>query len=535
MKLSKPVKAILSLVFVGCLTSCFFFNSDFYFDWGKTSNTTSADPSTSAIADYKTPNYNSSFTVENMNKDNLGLGYGYHYLPSIGNSKILVIPIQTTDDQFSSNDKNRLQAAFFGKNYQTGWESVASYYEKSSFDQLHITGEVTDAITLNMTTAQLEEKSKKMSDSKSNYTDTVLQTALETLVKKSSIDLSDYDTNDDGYIDAVWMVYAPSYNSESDLYWAYTTWATNANKVGGVTPCCYAWASIDFLDVGGYMIPDAHTFIHETGHMMGLDDYYSYDYSPSENCYDTPLGGIDMMDFNIGDHNAFSKYLLGWRKPTLITKEYLEANDYTLTLSSMEQAGNSFLIPTCKDGVENYNNTPFDEYLLLEYNTPTGLNYQDSLGMGYAGRNPTYTQPGIALYHVNATIGKITATGTGLSWDGYAYDKIPSFYSSSAWGRTFIYTYLYSNTASYSYDKTLGDQGLDYYRGRLISLLPSSGKRINGTKTGYASYRSLYRSGSSFNSKIYSTFAFDDGSKPAFGFTVNKTSDSDCTIEFTDF
>ena len=139
------------------------FNSDFYFDWGKTSNTTSADPSTSAIADYKTPNYNSSFTVENMNKDNLGLGYGYHYLPSIGNSKILVIPIQTMDDQFSSNDKNRLQAAFFGKNYQTGWESVASYYEKSSFDQLHITGEVTDAITLNMTTAQLEEKSKKMS------------------------------------------------------------------------------------------------------------------------------------------------------------------------------------------------------------------------------------------------------------------------------------------------------------------------------------------------------------------------------------
>ncbi|MCR4699260.1 MAG: hypothetical protein K5762_07845 [Bacilli bacterium] len=535
MKVSKPVKILSSLLFVGCLTSCFFFNPNYSFDWGHTSTNTSTNASTSAVAEYKTPEYNSTFTTDNMNKDNIGLGFGYRYMPSIGNSKILVIPIQTTDSKFSSDYKERLDAAFFGDKSETGWESVTSFYEESSYGQLHISGEVTTAVTLNLTTAQLEAKAAKASESKTNYTDAVLDSALAAIAEKTDVDLSEYDTDGDKYIDAVWMVYSPSYNTNSDLYWAYTTWSSSTTRVNGLNPCCYAWASIDFLDAGGYVLPDAHTYIHETGHMMGLDDYYSYDYSPSDYNYDTPLGGVDMMDFNIGDHNSFSKYLLGWKRPTVITKEYLEANDYTVTLSSLVKTGSSYLIPTYKDGESTYNNTPFDEYLLLDYYTPTDLNYQDSRGSGYAGRLATYTQPGIALYHVNATIGKISATGTGLAWDGYAYDKLPSFYSTSAWGRTFVYTYLYSNTTSYCYDQSLGDQDLTYYRGRLLSLVPATGQRINGVKTGYASYRSLYRSGSSFNSNTYSTFAFDDGTKPAFGFTVSKTSSSDCTIKFTDF
>lgn len=535
MKVSKPVKILSSLLFVGCLTSCFFFNPEYIYNWGNSTSHTSTNGSTSAVADYKTPTYNSAFTTENMNKDNLGLGYGYHYLPSTGNSKLLVIPIQTTDCKFDSDDSERLEAAFFGEASETGWESVASFYEESSYGQLHISGEVTSPVTLNMTTSQLAAKAKKATDSNTNYTDTILESALEVLTEKTDLDLSQYDTNNDKIIDAVWMIYAPAYDTNSDLYWAYTTWATKAGQVGGYTPCCYAWASIDFLDAGGYVLPDAHTYIHETGHMMGLDDYYSYDYSASDGCYDTPIGGVDMMDFNIGDHDSFSKYLLGWKTPTVLTKEYLEANNNTLTLSSMVANGTSFLIPTYKDGEKNYNDTPFDEYLLMEYYTPTGLNYQDSKGSGYAGRLATYTQPGIALYHVNATIGKISATGSGLSWDGYAYDKLPSYYSTTSWGRTFIYTYLYNNTASYCYDTSLGDKDLKYYRGRLISLLPATGQRINGVKTGYANYRSLYRSGSSFNSNVYPTFAFDDGTKPAFGFTVSKTSNSDCTIKFTDF
>ena len=58
---------------------------------------------------------------------------------------------------------------------------------------------------------------------------------------------------------------------------------------------------------------DTHTYIHETGHFLGLNDYYSD--TPTY----SPIGKHDMMDANVGDHNSYSKMLLGWTKPYLVT------------------------------------------------------------------------------------------------------------------------------------------------------------------------------------------------------------------------
>ena len=55
--------------------------------------------------------------------------------------------------------------------------------------------------------------------------------------------------------------------------------------------------------------------IHETGHALGLPDLYDYDTNP-------PRGGVghlDMMDSNWGDHNCFSKWLLDWITPIVIS------------------------------------------------------------------------------------------------------------------------------------------------------------------------------------------------------------------------
>ena len=63
------------------------------------------------------------------------------------------------------------------------------------------------------------------------------------------------------------------------------------------------------------IIVDAHTFIHETGHLLGLDDYYDYnDYRGAKG----GLYGADMMDNNIGDHGSVNKLLLGWIEPTVV-------------------------------------------------------------------------------------------------------------------------------------------------------------------------------------------------------------------------
>lgn len=537
---AKKRKLTLSLIcFLSIsLSSCYFFNKNFTFS-NKISISTNNSGSYSDHVNYTKATYSKNFSKDNLNIDSLGYGYGYHYLPATGNSKILVIPIATSDKSFTDTELEDINTAFFGEADSSNHDSVASYYKKSSYSKLNITGEVTKIVKFNMTAAQLEKQFEIKQKNNENYTDYILNSALEVL--DDTIDFAEYDSNGDGYIDAVWMVYAPSYDSSSDFYWAYTTW----NSIGpsqnslytydGVHPSAYSWASKSFLYEKKYQnFPDTHTYIHETGHLLGLDDYYSYDYDSSKN-FDTPIGGIDMMDLNIGDHTSFSKYLLGWIEPTVVTPELLESNDNTFTLTSFTEKGKCLLIPIInKDNTLNYNNTAFDEYLLVEYYTPTNLNELDLTA--YTSGVSTYQKPGVLLYHINARVGKIEVDkNQNIVWDGYVYDKLPST-STSGWGEKFIYYYLYNNTASYSYDQSFNDSNLTYYKGRLISILPSSGSKIMGRRTGYSNDKTTpYRKGDSFSSNNYSNFIFDDGNTPKYSFTVTNTTSSDCKLTFKEF
>lgn len=537
--MNKKIINILTLsLLIPTLTSCFYLEDIIQKTTDTTINKTATD-----FTSYNVPTYTSDYKTENLNKDNIGLGMGYRYLPSTGDSKILVIPIQTKDYTFTSTQLSLIEKGFFGSSDETGWESVSSYYSKSSYGQLNITGEVTSPVTLAYTASELERNNSSYEKQNITYTDIILNGALKALTQSdSTLDLSEYDTNSDGYIDAVWMVYAVPYNSSSSFYWAYTTWSSQESTFSNKKPCCYAWASVDFLTAGGYYtgsifnkqtVADSHTFIHETGHMLGLDDYYSYDYSTEDNNYDSPVGGVDMMDFNIGDHCSFSKFLLGWKTPTVVSEEYLKANDYKLTLRSLTDYGDSLLIPVTGDKSTAYNNTPYDEYLLVEYYTPTNLNFLDSKTL-YTNNLSTYSQTGVLIYHINASVGKIVPkTSTEVMFNGEVYDKLPSY--SSDWGYKYLYTTLYSNTRSYCLDDSISDEGMSYYRGRLISLLPATGRRINGNKTGFSTNSVLYTKGDTFYGKngIYSEFLFDDGSSVDYSFTVKSTSSSSCTLSFT--
>jgi hypothetical protein len=78
-------------------------------------------------------------------------------------------------------------------------------------------------------------------------------------------------------------------------------------------------------------------------------------------------------------------------------------------------------------------------------------------------------------------------------WNGQVYDSLPSKASTSAWGKNYLYTYIYSNTRSYCYDTDISDTSSNFYRGRLISLLSATGYKIEGKKTGYADSTSLFQ------------------------------------------
>ena len=298
---------------------------------------------------------------------------------------------------------------------------------------------------------------------------------------------SKYDRNEDGYIDGMWLIYnvidGDLVSSESQPFWAYTTnylakatdTETGEIKIVGTR---YANCALSFLYDDSTLGYDAHTIIHETGHMLGLDDYYSYDNSGNYGY----LGGIDMMDLNIGDHSAFSKYALGWIEPTVIYK-----NDTTITLKPFEDTGEALIIPS-----SYYNDSAFSEYLILEYETPTGLNELDATKK-YRNAYPLAFSNGLAIYHVDARLIKHEIQNGYYTCSDYLSESESTVPEVKMHGsKEDVYLVGNSNTPSYN---GISD---DYALVRLISKERTLYSENPKTSRVGSTRRDLYQTGDSF-------------------------------------
>lgn len=194
---------------------------------------------------------------------------------------------------------------------------------------------------------------------------------------------TDFDTDKDGYIDLLWQVYAYAYTSGSD-WWAYVTYTGNSPYVSNPNIMTLAWASTNFMaSNNGY---DPHTFIHETGHALGAYDYYDYTSTWK------PMGSVDYMDQNMGDQNAYTKFIFGWAEPWVLKEEDLAGGKTAeITLRASTLTGDSLVLAS-----PGYNGTAFDEYLILELVGPYGICESDYRSSG------GFTSPGIRILHVDS-------------------------------------------------------------------------------------------------------------------------------------
>lgn len=319
-------------------------------------------------------------------------------LPSIGSPKVLVIPVAFTDYKADASMKSTLEKAFFGTSEDTGWESLNSYYKKSSYGKLDIGGMVTDVYNTGKSSSYYENQ--YTGENSPEYE--IIEGALEHF--DLQINYSDYDTDNDGYIDGIYLVYtAPVDFDNANFWWAFTY------EYYTETPTYYDNKEADFYMFLGYeffsetpasktsLTINCETIIHETGHLLGIDDYYDYDDSKG---VDGGIGGGDMMDANVGDHNAFTKLLLGWVDPYVVT------GNCSLTLSSFGASGDCVMI--CKNKAD-----PFSEYYIIDYYTPDGLNAMEK---GYSG---LFSVAGVRVYHVAATMKSDSSQIYGI-WEIYA-------------------------------------------------------------------------------------------------------------------
>lgn len=302
-----------------------------------------------------------------------------------GKQKFLVIPVEFKDERtFTTEDIERINKAFFEPNLSTlegkNYYSVKEFYYQSSLGSLEIEGEVAPILKVPFTV-------KEMTDD-GNYFPGVPAQYMMDMTSYQDQYFQDYDQDKDGYVDAAIFVYSSETSERNGNFWA---WVANFDTEPNPTRPTFfrhMWVGLDFFSKGGYQI-DAHTIIHETGHLLGLRDYY-----PNDN-YNLALGGHSMMDYNISDHDPYSKMLLNWTTPTYY--DYKKNRSITVTLNNFENTNQTILLST------NWNNSVMDEYLLLEYYTPTKLNELDAKTQ-YDNRPIGFSESGIKIYHVDSRI-----------------------------------------------------------------------------------------------------------------------------------
>jgi M6 family metalloprotease-like protein/uncharacterized repeat protein (TIGR02543 family) len=405
-------------------------------------------------------------TTPSITVDQVEKGAYYKAIPPYkGALNILVIPVHFADSTTCASAgkgrsgncnavKEDMEKLFIGTAEETGWESLASYYNKSSYGNLNITGKVSNWYTSSYTSSQFQNLS--LTGQNASYNSQILLRNAVTWYKANNSDVNSFDTNNDNYFDMVYLVYDHAIDYDED-WWAYKYYdygastPTPSNKVGYQ----YMFASMNFMYEDPTYTIDAHTFIHETGHLLNLDDYYNTGYSGT-----SPAGGLDMQDMNIGDQNAYSKFLLDWIDPMVIN------NNGTVDLRPFESSGDAIIIPA-----STFNNSAYDEYLILEYITPTGLNYRDSHEQ-YGGNYPLfYTQAGVRVWHVDSRLA--TNYGSGSYTSTIGSNAYPA----------------HSNTPSSSKNANIA----------LLQLISKTNSNFYSLTSRYANSTDLFKNGDTFD------------------------------------
>ncbi|MFA5223539.1 MAG: hypothetical protein WC411_04365 [Bacilli bacterium] len=475
-------------------------------------------------------------------------------MPRSGNARVLVVPIEFSDYSAESllrgaeGAHEDLRKVYFGEPEETQWESLKSYYEKSSYGKVTVSGQIMpwyrplDHFTGEwLSTQELLDKYGT-----GNNDSGIARTILGEIYSDYMIKLwqnvtddegnpypnkeafaQDYDGDGDGYIDVIQMVYsAPIQHLDSDLFWAFRSADTSAAPLKTRPQVCgFVWLGYDFIYENGYFDEldvyhdwsdeqiasgeakvDAHTIIHESGHAFGADDYYTYD----DNDWGA-LGGTDMMDYNVGDHNAFTKGIFGWADPVVVT------GPTTIDLKSFTDTGEMIVLPAYRHD-KKVNNSLLDNYLLIEYYRPIGLNAMDAT-YNYSGNYPKMPNvAGIRVYHVDARLGLFSYNSASGDWDFIRYVSNVSGTDSNSY-----IGIANSNTKSFS----------SVAANKLIHALEVSG--LNTLKSAGAVYSSsmMWQEGDTFGYDTFVNFTLNNSEKLGYKFEISDMSDESATIKFS--
>lgn len=427
------------------------------------------------------------------------------YSPSTGSSKVLVIPFILKNDMrdgkagtFTNEVVSGYQDMFFGDNK----DSFKYYYETASFGALTIDGFIADPVDLSK---QYSISSLRDGDIISLHS--IFPSILNKMIQNHpEIDISDFDVNDDGCLDNVHLIH-----NYGESEWGGTLWPhmSATGKYGTVNNPAINVYSINNISA----CTDAITAIHEQGHIFGLSDYYDY----AENSTIDYVGGADMQSFNIFDWNSYSKFSVGWVAPYIVDGSN---DDVTVTLSPASVNGDFLVIPA---DYNTYNNSAFDEYIMIELFSPYGLNkdawntwnnYRANVIDGKT-EDINLGECGVRLYHVDSRL---------FGHNGYNYQEV------STLPTTLNYVDIGCNNSS---DASAYPSGYSKWQDyKLLNLIQAHGRDTFGENHDanvLLNGKDLFHEGDVFTFDKYKHFFSKSGKTVT---SMNNGEQFDWTIEF---
>ena len=332
-------------------------------------------------------------------------------MPSVGKAKPLAILIDFPDFHRPRHvSAEGVQKALFSLEKEN---SLRAYYHRASYGNLEIEGTVLGWYRAKNNRDYYGSDQTLMAEAISYYID-------------QGVDMREFDADGNGEIDSLYILWAGSYINGAGGIWssAYrSTWGSSP-KEWPVKVTGYVFTpGITVYSLAPPLSCNTNSLIHETGHLLGLNDYYSYDTDPrsitgddyfttySGGAMEGGLGGLDMMDGNIGDHSAFSKWLLGWLEPNVLEfDEIAKLDKKTVKLKPSSQSQDTLFVKL-KDSDDL-----FTEMFVIECIAPVGNAYE-------------YTrlkEPIVRVIHVDSSVAEEDEYG---GWRGFGFKFDNSFTS----------------------------------------------------------------------------------------------------------
>ena len=172
-----------------------------------------------------------NISKENFTYYDLGKNASLPTLQTTGDLNILVVPYKVKGFEKNATESNleRIKRTFTGDSTNTNYESVSSFYKKSSYGKLNLNFTVTDWFDTKMTPMDIYlENDKEYSDIGINY---ITNSCLDWYKTTYKDDATKFDNDKDGLVDAIRVISsAPNYNNNrydsrfSSFYWAFTYW-----------------------------------------------------------------------------------------------------------------------------------------------------------------------------------------------------------------------------------------------------------------------------------------------------------------------